>query len=102
MFDGIVRKWARRGSDELRKEEALLDIKALDKRSEFASPSPGYADAGARDRPTITGNVRRGVVPMAQLGLGSGEAILHAQVARLEADVNLEELLQLRNRLLTN
>jgi hypothetical protein len=81
-------------------QDRLLGLRTLDKSTEFVVPTPGLICAGARDRPPITGNVRRGALPIAQLGPAPGEAVLQAGVSELEADVSLQELIQLRSRLL--
>jgi hypothetical protein len=82
-------------------DEKLLSITSLDKHSEFAEATPGFACAGARDRPPPAGNVKRGVLPVAQLGLAPGEAALEVQQLDLELNASLQELLGMRERLLS-
>jgi hypothetical protein len=101
VFERIMHKKVGRGLAEFQSEEKLLNIKSLDKRTEVVPPTPGRMCAGARDRPPITGNVKRGFLPIAQLVPALGEAVLHARVVSgLKTDASLEELIQLRSYLL--
>lgn len=84
------------------KESECLRIETLYKRTELVAASSGLACSGARDQPPPGGNVRRGMSPMAQVGPAPGEAVLHAHALTLRNDATLDELIQLRSRLLVD
>ena len=87
---------------DLQRQEMLLGIKSLAKRIQLVAPVTGLLCAGARDNPTITGNVKRGVVPVARVSLTTSESAVRALASRLESDASLEELVQLREQLLAH
>lgn len=81
--------------------QTSLAIKVLDKPVEFVLPSEGGICAGARDRPPLTGNVRRGAWPLAQLGPAPAEAAMIAEISRLDPESSLLELIQRRSVLVS-
>lgn len=100
MFARIASKWTHQEVSSLQKQESLLDIKPVGKQFEFVAPSPGYACSGARDRPPLQGNQKKGVTPLAETGLASHGAALQSLVTHLTPDVSLTELVSLRSSLL--
>jgi hypothetical protein len=86
---------------QFRHDEMALGIELLNKPSELATPAQGLAWAGARDRPPITGNVKRGASPIAQLGPAPDESVLEASFSELDPEPSLQELINLRSELLS-
>lgn len=79
-----------------------MGIDILGKPTRLGVSSHAYLCSGARDRPPITGNVKRGSLPIAQLGPAPGEAALQTQTIELNPDASLEELIRIRSRLLAD
>ena len=100
MFAVIASKWSHQKESDWQKQESLLDIKPVGKQIDFVAPSPGYACSGARDRPPIQGNQKKGVTPFAETGLASHRAALQSLVTYIAPDVSLTELVSLRSNLL--
>ncbi len=80
--------------------ERLLGIGSLEKPAQFSSTEAGRAWAGARDYVGTSGNVKRGVLPVGQLGYAPSMAELDSRIAKLPLRPSLDQLVRLRIQLL--
>ncbi len=101
MFTEVLSPKRSKEASWLRGSQNALHIEILNKQTEHVAPSSGLACSGARDQPPPGGNVKRGS-PIAQVGPAPGEAVLHAFALSLPDDATVNELIQLRSRLLAD